>query len=471
MDVAFGAPGGLRDMNPSDCCDCIEVLVNYGTKRGLIEDADRVCVRNRLLEILGLSDFIPAGKEAPSSLPAIPDALCGLVDYGVENGLCEDSSASRDLFDTKLMGTLCKLPSWTLEQFRERYRRSPREATDWFYEYCHDVNYIRRDRNEKNLRWTSATEYGDLDITINLAKPEKDPRDIAAALAAPQSGYPACLLCAENEGYAGTLTHPARQNHRIIPIDIAGEAWGLQYSPYIYYNEHCIVLNMTHVPMVIGRAVFAKLISFLDQFPHYFVGSNADLPIVGGSILTHEHFQGGNYEFAMAKAPIEREVNGYGVVKWPMSAIRISDRNPRRLTDRADALLSAWRRYSDPSVGVFAETKGVPHNTVTPIARMRGAGYELDLVLRNNITSEEHPLGVFHPHSELHHIKKENIGLIEVMGLAVLPARLVHELEAGRLTKGEIGSAFLQVLRHAGVFKRDGEGRAALDRFLISVKL
>ena len=404
------------------------------------------------------------------------------------------------------------MPSQVREKFQRLYSESPKLATDYYYKFSQDTNYIRRDRIEKDEKWTTDTEYGQIDITINLSKPEKDPRDIAKAATAKKNEYPKCLLCEENEGYAGHISHPARQNHRIIPVTINGSNWGFQYSPYVYYNEHCIVFNSQHIPMKIEHDTFCKLFDFVKQFPHYFVGSNADLPIVGGSILSHDHFQGGNYEFAMAKAPVERifTVEGFtdveaGVVNWPMSVIRISHEDPDRLIALADLILEKWRGYSDEAAFIFAETDGEPHNTITPIARKRGDNFELDLVLRNNITTEEHPLGVYHPHAKLHHIKKENIGLIEVMGLAVLPARLKGEMErlAEAIVTGEdirkdeelakhadwveeclpnyervnrdnimeilhkeIGNVFMEVLEDAGVYKRDDAGRAAFDRFL-----
>ncbi|HIW93966.1 MAG TPA: UDP-glucose--hexose-1-phosphate uridylyltransferase, partial [Candidatus Flavonifractor merdipullorum] len=414
-------------------------------------------------------------------------------------------------FDTRLMGALTPRPTQVVEHFNSLYAQDPKAATDWFYTFSQDTNYIRRDRIAKDVQWKTETEYGELDITINLSKPEKDPRAIAAARDLPTSNYPLCQLCRENEGYAGRVNHPARQNHRIIPITIANTPWFMQFSPYVYYNEHCICFNSQHVPMKIDRACFAKLLDFVGQFPHYFVGSNADLPIVGGSILAHDHFQGGHYTFAMAKAPVETPVSfpGFedvkaGIVKWPMSVVRLTCADPQRLIELADRILISWRGYSDESAFIFAETDGTPHNTITPIARRRGDDYELDLVLRNNITTEEHPLGVFHPHAELHHIKKENIGLIEVMGLAVLPARLKGELAdlAKALVEGadleadevlskhapwanelktrytftadnaldilqkEVGIVFAKVLEHAGVYKRTPEGRAAFLRFL-----
>ncbi len=425
--------------------------------------------------------------------------------------LSENSVVYRDLFDTEIMGRLTPRPAQVIEEFQTLYKEAPPKATDWYYKFSQDTNYIRRDRIAKDVKWKAPTEYGDLDVTINLSKPEKDPKAIAAAKNLPASAYPRCQLCGSNEGYAGRVNHPARQNHRIVPITINGAPWFLQYSPYVYYNEHCICLNSQHVPMKIDQACFGKLLDFVRQFPHYFVGSNADLPIVGGSILAHDHFQGGRYEFAMAKAPVETPATfpGYGdveagIVKWPMSVVRIASEKPERLVDLADHILGVWRGYTDEDAFIYAETGGEPHNTITPIARKRGEKYELDLVLRNNITTEEHPLGVYHPHAELHHIKKENIGLIEVMGLAVLPARLKGELaavadalatgkdlRAGELTakhadwaeafaknytirldnamdvvEQETGKVFAKVLEHCGVYARTPEGKAQFLKFL-----
>ena len=448
---------------------------------------------------------------------ALEDILAGMLEYACEKGLLpDDSIVYRDLFDTKIMGLLMPRPSEVIGQFWKIYKEeSPQAATDYYYKLSQDADYIRRYRIAKDVKWVTATPYGDLDITINLSKPEKDPKTIAAAKNAKQSGYPKCLLCKENEGYAGRVNHPARQNHRIIPVTINGSNWGFQYSPYVYYNEHCIVFNSEHVPMKIEHATFCKLFDFVKQFPHYFVGSNADLPIVGGSILSHDHFQGGRYEFAMAKAPLESRftVKDFpdveaGIVKWPMSVIRLSGTDTERIIALADRILNAWRGYTDEAAFIYAETDGEPHNTITPIARKRGERYELDLVLRNNITTEEHPLGVYHPHAKLHHIKKENIGLIEVMGLAVLPARLkgeiaelkkailngedlraneslakhadwVDEFKTGyekidasnidRIIEDEIGKVFMQVLEDAGVYKCTPEGRAAFERFLTTL--
>ena len=488
----------------------LDALVNYAVDRGLIEQEDKTYAFNRLLEQMEL-DSVDEEEPISASLNEILDVLC---DDACRRGLIDNNIVSRDLFDTKLMGVLTPFPHEVRQKFSALYAESPEKATDWYYRFSQDTNYIRRDRIEKDRKWTYDCEYGSLDITINLSKPEKDPRAIAAARNAPQTDYPKCQLCSENEGYAGRINHPARQNHRLIPVTIADSPWYLQYSPYVYYNEHCIVLNSRHTPMKIDRACFCKLFDFVKQFPHYFVGSNADLPIVGGSILSHDHFQGGNYEFAMAKAPVETSLvfSGFsdvkaGIVRWPMSVIRLSCPDSQRIIQLADKILSAWRAYSDPSVSVYAETEGTPHNTITPIARKRGENFELDLVLRNNLTTEEHPLGLFHPHAKLHHIKKENIGLIEVMGLAILPSRLKAELaglkqaildqadiradealavhgewvdelrEKYRFTPEntedilcrEVGAVFQQVLEDAGVFKRDIIGQNAFLRFIESV--
>ena len=491
--------------------EAVDKLACYAQRTGLVDPCERIWAVNAILEALKLDSYTqPTGSpEGEIDLPAVLEEL--MDDAHARGVLPEDSVVYRDLFDTMLMGRLTPRPAQVIERFRALYAESPERATDWYYRFSQDTNYIRRDRIAKDVKWVAPTEYGELDITINLSKPEKDPKAIAAARNLPASAYPRCQLCAENEGYAGRVNHPARGNHRMIPITINGSPWFLQYSPYVYYNEHCICLNREHVPMRIDRACFAKLLDFVRQFPHYFVGSNADLPIVGGSILAHDHFQGGHYTFAMEKAPVETQVciRGYedvetGIVKWPMSVLRLSHEDPARLVDVADRILKSWRVYSDEAVFLFAETEGEPHNTITPIARRRGSRYELDLVLRNNITTPEHPLGVYHPHAELHHIKKENIGLIEVMGLAVLPARLKEELsvlaealaegadlradartakhadwaEAFRgkyditaenalyIVKKETGLVFAQVLEHAGVYKRTAEGRAAFLRFV-----
>lgn len=489
--------------------EAIKKLVTYGIETGLISEEERIYSTNLILDVLKLDDY-EEPQEGYKNVELQP-VLKELLDFAVEKGLIEDSVVYRDLFDTRFMNCLMPRPSQVIKTFKEKYAVSPKEATDYYYKLSQDSDYIRRYRVCRDMKWVTKTEYGDIDITINLSKPEKDPKAIAAAKLAKQSGYPKCQLCRENEGYAGRTNHPARENHRIIPITINGGQWGFQYSPYVYYNEHCIVFNGQHIPMKVERATFVKLFDFIKLFPHYFIGSNADLPIVGGSILSHDHFQGGNYEFAMAKAPIEREftVKGYedvkaGIVKWPLSVIRLSCGDEKRIIDLADHILKAWRGYTDEAAYVFAETDGEPHNTITPIARKRGDMYELDLALRNNITTPECPLGLYHPHNELHHIKKENIGLIEVMGLAVLPSRLKEEMEVlsdyivngkdirsngkiekhadwveafrpkydvinsdnvDAIIKEEIGIVFKKVLEDAGVFKRDAEGQAAFDRF------
>jgi len=490
----------------------IEKLVNYALQKGLIEECDRVWAENALLGALHLDSFTRPENVEEAELEPV---LAELIAYGVEHGLLDDSITEKDLFDSRLMGLLTPRPSDVIGRFNSLYAEDPKKATDYYYDLSRATDYIRSYRVVKDLKWKSATEYGELDITVNLSKPEKDPKAIAAAGKAKASGYPKCLLCREAEGYAGRIDYPGRANHRLIPLKLNGENFFLQYSPYVYYNEHCIVLNGNHVPMKINKAAFCKLLDFVDLFPHYFLGSNADLPIVGGSILSHDHFQGGHYTFAMAKAEIEHELSfpGFadvkaGIVKWPMSVIRLRCADKHRIAELADKILAAWRGYSDPSVVIFAETDGEPHNTITPIARRRDGDFEMDLVLRNNLTTEEYPLGLFHPHQELHHIKKENIGLIEVMGLAVLPARLkaeLKELEELIISGGDIGASetcakhapwveelktrytftaentesilrqevgvvFMKVLEHAGVFKRDEQGRAAFLRFAESVK-
>ena len=501
-------------------------LAEYGLTTGLIEKEDKTYTINRLMELLEVDDiedsvFEEFAKRGPMTQESAEAALEGILEdmmsYAYDKGIMKENSiVYKDLFDTKIMGCLVARPSEIRAKFKDLYENeSSLAATDYFYKLSCDSNYIRRQRIKKDQKWTTDTEYGTLDVTINLSKPEKDPKAIAAAKNAKQSAYPKCQLCAENEGYAGRVNHQARQNHRIIPVTINNSDWYFQYSPYVYYNEHCIVFNSKHTPMKIERATFGKLLDFVTNFPHYFVGSNADLPIVGGSILTHDHFQGGHYTFAMAKAPIEKEISfkGYedvraGIVKWPMSVIRISGADKDRLIDLADKILVAWRGYTDEEAFIFAETDGEPHNTITPIARRRGEDYELDLVLRNNITTEEHPLGVYHPHAHLHHIKKENIGLIEVMGLAVLPARLKDEMAelADAIINGrdlrstetlashaewaegflpkydkvdesnvmdiiheEMGQVFKEVLECAGVYKCTEEGRKAFMRFVESV--
>lgn len=490
----------------------IRQLVDYGLRTGLVGKEDEIYTVNRLLELLEIEEY----EDKPAPEAELEDILKALLDYAVEAGLMkEDGVVYRDLFDTKLMGALTGRPNEMIKKFWELYQESPRKATDYYYRFSQDTDYIRRYRIKKDQKWTAPTAYGDLDITINLSKPEKDPKAIAAAKLAKQSGYPKCLLCMENVGYAGRINHPARQNHRVIPVTINGQEWGFQYSPYVYYNEHCIVFNKNHIPMKIERDTFRKLFDFVRQFPHYFVGSNADLPIVGGSILSHDHFQGGHYTFAMEKAEVEEtfQVKGFedveaGIVKWPMSVIRLKAADSDRIVELADHILKAWREYTDEEAFIFAYTDGEPHNTITPIARRNGELYEMDLVLRNNITTEECPLGVYHPHGELHHIKKENIGLIEVMGLAVLPARLKDEMEllkeylvqgkdvrsaeslvkhadwvdsfrdkypafteenTEKILRDEIGIVFMKVLEDAGVYKRTEDGRKYFRRFLESL--
>ena len=451
----------------------ISQLIEYAVRKGWIEDSDRIWASNRILEAFYMDGF-DGLTAVEGELPQIQEILDGLCELAFEHGVIEGNSATyRDLVDTELIGLLIPRPSEVTKEFYKKYETSPEAATEWYYGFSGDTNYIRRDRIAKDRKWTVDTAYGTLDITINLSKPEKDPKAIAAAGKAKASGYPKCLLCAENEGYAGRLDHPARQNHRIIPVELGGQDFFMQYSPYVYYNEHCIVFNKKHIPMHIDRQTFTNLLDFVTVFPHYFVGSNADLPIVGGSVLSHDHYQGGNYEFAMERAGIETEftVPGFediktGIVQWPMSVIRLNGNDRERVIDLAELILSKWRSYDDPEAFIFHETDGEKHSTITPIARRRGDAYELDLVLRNNITTEENPLGVFHPHADKHHIKKENIGLIEVMGLAVLPARLKGELEAGHYTEQEIGEVFAAVLEDAGVFKRTEDGKAAFGRFI-----
>ena len=494
--------------------DAIRKLVQYGLNTGLITEIDRIYAVNQILDVLHLDEYEePIKTEEPIVLE---DVLKELLDYACEQKLIpEDNIVYRDLFDTRLMNCLMPRPVEVVHTFWRKYQESPKKATDYFYKLSQDSDYIRRYRVIKDMKWVAKSKYGDLDITINLSKPEKDPKAIAAAKLAKQSGYPKCLLCMENVGYAGRPNHPARNNHRIIPITINDTAWGFQYSPYVYYNEHCIVFNGDHVPMKIERQTFIKLFDFVELFPHYLLGSNADLPIVGGSILSHDHFQGGNYTFAMAKAPMERKFKlaefedvEAGIIYWPMSVIRLRARDSDRLVDLAEVILKAWRGYTDEEAFVFAETEGEPHNTITPIARKNGEFFELDLVLRNNITTEEFPLGVYHPHQELHHIKKENIGLIEVMGLAVLPSRLKDELSVlgayiveGKdiesneaiakhgpwvkeflpkyekitednvqdILKHEVGLVFERVLEDAGVYKCTEEGRRFFERFMKKV--
>ena len=486
-------------------------LVEYGLRTELIAQADKRYMINQLLEVFREDEY--EEQDVSGEEIVLPEVLDALTDIALERGIIDsDDIVTRDLFDTRLMGVITPRPSQVIAEFEELYGENPQKATDAFYKFSQDNNYIRRDRIKKDIRWKVDSPYGKIDITINLSKPEKDPKAIAAAKTAKQSAYPKCQLCMENEGYAGRMNHPARQNHRIIPIYINGSRWGFQYSPYVYYNEHCIVFNGQHIPMKIDHSTFVKLFDFIKQFPHYFLGSNADLPIVGGSILSHDHFQGGRYRFAMADAAMEKQITipGYedveaGILHWPLSVIRIRHKDEKRLIALADHILEKWRGYTDEEAYIFAETDGEPHNTITPIARKNGEIYELDLTLRNNITTEECPLGLYHPHSEYHHIKKENIGLIEVMGLAVLPSRLKGEMEllADCLVKGtpvedheellkhkewaekirekyadindsnvmdilkeEIGKVFVGVLEDAGVYKCTEEGRAAFDRFI-----
>ena len=490
--------------------ESIKKLVQYGIDRGLTPECERIYTTNLILDVMQENEY--TDPDCDLSNIDLEEVLADLLDEAVNKGICEDSIVFKDLFDTKLMNCLMKRPAEIQREFNAEYEKSPEAATEYFYKLSKDSNYIRAARVAKDMRWTVDTDYGVLDITINLSKPEKDPKAIAAAKNAPQSAYPKCQLCMENEGYAGRVDHPARENHRIIPITVNDSPWGFQYSPYVYYNEHCIVFNSLHTPMKIERATFVKLFDFVKLFPHYFLGSNADLPIVGGSILSHDHFQGGHYTFAMERADFVEKftVKGYedvtaGIVKWPLSVIRLQCKDEKRVIDLADHILGKWRGYTDEDAFIFAETDGEPHNTITPIARKRGDLYELDLALRNNITTEENPLGLYHPHEKLHHIKKENIGLIEVMGLAVLPSRLKGEMEAlseailnGKdirsdevlskhadwvdeflpkydsvtkdniddILKKEIGKVFCEVLEDAGVYKCNEEGLAAFRRFI-----
>lgn len=490
----------------------IEELLDYGIKNSLMEKEDRAYARNLMLDVLHLDSM----EEAQSSGEAeLFDILKTMLDYACEKGIIEDSVTYRDLLDTKIMNCMMPRPSEVIKKFKALYNESPKTATDWYYNISRASDYIRTYRVKNDMKWLAATPYGDMDITINLSKPEKDPKAIAAAAKMKAASYPKCMLCKENEGYAGRVNHPARENHRIIPLTVDGGDWFIQYSPYVYYNEHCIVFNGAHTPMKIDKSAFRKLFDIVKYLPHYFVGSNADLPIVGGSILSHEHFQGGNYEFAMAKAPVEEkaEFEGFndveaGIVKWPMTVLRLSGKNTDSIVELADKILTTWREYTDEEAFIYAYTDGVPHNTITPIARKRGENYELDLVLRNNITTEQYPDGVYHPHPEHHHIKKENIGLIEVMGLAVLPARLKGEMEAlakalaenadisndeilkkhldwanmlkekytitadnaMSIIKDEIGIVYSEILEQCGVFSRDEKGRAQLKKFIASVK-
>ena len=489
--------------------DVLQELINYGIKNNLIEKEDEIVVRNQLIDTIGLESW--ENPEKISETRSIQKILDDIIEYSCKNGIIPETNASKDLFDTKIMGVFTPLPSSVRKKFYSEYENSPKNATEWYYKFSKDVNYVRSERIEKDIKWKYNCEYGELDITINMSKPEKDPRDIANAKKSKAVNYPKCQLCLENEGYAGRSNHPARQNLRPVPVEVLGKEWYLQYSPYGYYNEHCILFNKEHTPMVIDKDVFGKLFDFVEKFPHYFIGSNADLPIVGGSILTHEHFQGGNYTFAMAKAPVEYEfkLDNYpdvksGIVKWPMSVIRLSSENRKSLEKASAEILEKWRKYTDADVSIYAETDGEPHNTITPIARKKGDIFEIDLVLRNNLTTEERPFGLYHPNESLHHIKKENIGLIEVMGLAVLPSRLSSELEELRkamleckniyqidslkhhaewadevkakhpefneanskeIIETETGLVFKKVLEDSGVFKRNEEGKKAFIKF------
>lgn len=492
----------------------INRLINFALQKKLIAEEDIIYSANMLISTLGLDDFEPV--EINETLNTATDILENILDFAAEKNMIENTTTERDLFDTKIMNCLMPRPSQVINEFNKLYASSPEEATEYYYNLSIASNYIRKDRINKNVIWKTTTPYGDLDITINLSKPEKDPKDIAKAKLMKSTSYPKCLLCKENEGFAGNINHPARQTHRIIPLNLSGRKFFMQYSPYTYYNEHCIIFNSEHTPMKISRKAFENLASFLDILPHYFAGSNADLPIVGGSILSHDHYQGGHYTFAMEKATIEKDYYldkfknvEIGRVKWPMSVLRLSCADKNELIDAADYILTAWRKYSDPSVEILSESNNEPHNTITPIARKRNGKYEFDLVLRNNRTSDEYPLGIFHPHNEVHHIKKENIGLIEVMGLAVLPARLKTELSDIKncllnketdiskyeslakhanwykeilnkyssitesnvedILRQEVGLTFLEVLCHAGVFKRDEKGLAAFDKFVSSL--
>lgn len=490
----------------------INELVTYGLKQGLVAEDDKVYVTNRLLELFGLISF---EEETVEQERKLTDILEDMLQHAHGQGLLEDDTITgKDLFDTKIMGLLTPAPAVVRRNFREIYKIDSKLATNYYYSFCKRANYIRADRIARDEKWITQSAYGPIDITINLSKPEKDPRDIAKAGLAKKSGYPSCLLCMENEGYAGHFAHPARQNHRIIPVSLDGEEYFLQYSPYVYYQEHCIIFNKKHIPMKIDKGVFKKILEFVKLFPHYTAGSNADLPIVGGSILSHDHFQGGGYVFAMARAAYDFtfRLKGYedlnaGVVRWPMSVIRLQGKDISRIADAAEHILSVWRGYTDADAYIFSETDGVEHNTITPIARMHEDLFELDLVLRNNITTKECPWGLYHPTAELHHIKRENIGLIEVMGLAVLPARLKREMalleeflldgkeirsneeiekhadwvetwigdyeitkdNIHAILQDEIGKVFVKVLECAGVYKRTQEGQKAFRRFIESL--
>lgn len=491
----------------------IEKLVTFAINTKLIEKEDSIYCRNRILGLLKLDEF---EEQVIDNIPKYPsETLDKICDFAFEKGLIQDNTVTfRDLFDTEIMNVFISKPTEVTKEFNKLYKESPIKATNYYYALAKNSNYIRMDRVDKNLHWYSPTDYGDMEITVNLSKPEKDPKTIALEKTMKSSSYPKCLLCIENEGYSGRVNHPARQNHRVIPVTLTKESWRLQYSPYVYYNEHCIVFSESHTPMKISRKSMEKLLDFVDIYPHYFVGSNADLPIVGGSILSHDHFQGGCHDFPMAKAPIEHFVKfekypsvEAGIVKWPMSVIRIKSLDKYKVLDLAEEIYEKWKTYSDYSVEIHSHTESEPHNTVTPIARRRGEYFEMDIVLRNNRTSKEHPMGIFHPHSEVHNIKKENIGLIEVMGLAVLPGRLVEEMDslekviiqdnykeliesnseiskhinmaetirttykidknnANKIIRDYIGKTFSVILEHAGVYKRDSIGQEAFKNFI-----
>ncbi|MBD8070485.1 UDP-glucose--hexose-1-phosphate uridylyltransferase [Bacillus sp. PS06] len=499
----------------------IQQLLLFGVKKGLIEQEDMIFTRNQILEILEIEEWKDVVEDLPEVETDTPAPfLDSILDWAAENGKLEANTVTyRDLLDTKIMGCFLPKPSVVNRTFASLYEKEgPVKATKYLYKLSQESHYIRMDRIAKNDHWFSPTEYGDIEITVNLSKPEKDPIAIANAKNASQSTYPSCLLCKENVGYAGRINHPARQNLRTIPVELGKEAWYLQFSPYVYYNEHAIVFLGEHLPMKISKRTFDILLEFVEQMPHYFLGSNADLPIVGGSILSHDHYQGGHHDFPMAKAEIETEFTfkdhpsiKAGIVKWPMSVIRLQGEDRHELSELAEKILTKWRGYSDESVGIHAMTGDVPHNTITPIARRRNSLFEIDLVLRNNRTNDEHPLGIFHPHAEVHHIKKENIGLIEVMGLAVLPGRLKDELQhlgelmlhdqfqeeikknediekhlewamaikekyseinestIDEILKQEVGLVFSEILEHCGVYKRTEQGKTAFIDFLQTI--
>lgn len=489
----------------------ISALVNYAIDNHMLREDDRIYSINRILDLLNLDSYVEYYVRKEVVYPS--ELLDPILDYAAEKGIIQPNTITfRDIFDAKIMDCIMDRPYTVREKFFKDYDKDPYLATSEYYKLAVNSNYIRKNRTDKNVIFKVGTDYGAMDITINVSKPEKDPRDIAAAKNV-KSDYPSCLLCAENEGYKGTVSHPGRANHRIIPVELAGKQWFFQYSPYVYYNEHCIIFDKEHVPMVISKTTFNLMLEFVSKFKHYFVGSNADLPIVGGSILAHNHFQGGNYEFAMAKAKTEKQYDKWQIlgvkverVKWPLSTIRISGKDWRTVADCSYKVFEAWKNYSDEEEDILSETNGESHNTVTPIARYKNGMYECDIVLRNNRTSSEYPLGIFHPHNDIHHIKRENIGLIEVMGLAVLPARLVKELELVKeyilngkiedeyliehhiswvesmkerynfndkniddIIHHEVGSKFAKGLEHCGVFKRNHKGMTAFDKFVESI--